>query len=82
MGGIAAVIGREPTPAFAAQLAEEYQRLLDVLSDAELREVAVKKVEGFTNEEIAAQLGRSLATIERKLQLIRHIWEKDRVPAE
>jgi DNA-directed RNA polymerase specialized sigma24 family protein len=80
MGGIAEVVGREPTPEFAAQLAEEYHRLLDVLGDAELRAVAVRKVEGFTNEEIAGQLGRSVGTVERKLQLIRRIWEKERSP--
>jgi DNA-directed RNA polymerase specialized sigma24 family protein len=80
-GGIAEVIGREPTPAFAAQLADEYNRLLDVLDDPLLRTVAVKKVEGFTNEEIASQIGRSLATVERKLQLIRRMWDKERCPA-
>jgi DNA-directed RNA polymerase specialized sigma24 family protein len=79
-GGLAEVIGREPTPAFAAQLAEEYHQLLEVLGDADLRSVAVRKVEGFTNEEIAVQIGRSLATVERKLQLIRRIWEKERNP--
>lgn len=79
-GGIAAVIGREPTPAFAAQLADEYQRLLDALEDPLLRAVAMKKVEGFTNEEIAVELGRSLATVERKLQLIRRLWNKERCP--
>lgn len=74
---IAEVIGREPTPAFVAQLAEDYQQLLDVLDGAILRRVAVRKVEGHTNEEIAAELGLSLATIERKLQLIRGIWRKN-----
>jgi DNA-directed RNA polymerase specialized sigma24 family protein len=82
--GIQEVIDREPTPEFALQLAEEYQLLLNVLDDADLRTVAVKKVEGFSNEEIAAHIGRSLATVERKLNLIRRIWEKEKaaVPPE
>jgi RNA polymerase sigma factor (sigma-70 family) len=71
------VIGREPTPAFAAQLAEEHERLLRVLDDEQLRLVASRKVEGYTNEEIAEQLGRSVATVERKLHLIRQIWQAE-----
>jgi RNA polymerase sigma factor (sigma-70 family) len=72
-----AVIGNEPTPAFAAQLAEEYHGLLNLLDDQQ-RLIAIRKVEGFTNEEIAAELGRSVATVERKLHLIREIWQQER----
>src|SRR5215831_12166142 len=39
------VVGDEPTPAFAAQVAEEYERLLDRLADETLRKVAVWKME-------------------------------------
>jgi DNA-directed RNA polymerase specialized sigma24 family protein len=65
------ILSREPTPVFAAQVAEEYQRLLDGLGDDRLRAVAVWKMEGYTNEEIAAKLGRTLRSVERKLQVIR-----------
>jgi DNA-directed RNA polymerase specialized sigma24 family protein len=71
------LISREPEPAFAAHVAEEYERLLELLGDAGLRSVAVWKLEGWTNEEIAAKLGRSSATVERKLRLIRDAWEKE-----
>jgi DNA-directed RNA polymerase specialized sigma24 family protein len=74
--GIEQILDREPTPEFAAQLAEEYQRLLDRLSDAELRLVAVWKLEGFTNAEIAAKLSCVEGTVERKLRVIRTIWGK------
>jgi DNA-directed RNA polymerase specialized sigma24 family protein len=74
--GLSAVIGREPTPSFAAQVAEECRRRLDRL-DGELREVALLKMEGYTNAEVAAKLGRSLATVERKLKLIRRTWEEE-----
>lgn len=67
------LISREPTPEFAAQLAEEYDRLLKVLGSEELSQLAVWKLEGFTNDEIAAKSGRSTRTIERKLTLIRKI---------
>jgi DNA-directed RNA polymerase specialized sigma24 family protein len=74
---LAEVLGREPTPELAAQAAEECQRLLDGLGDAGLRALAVAKMEGHTNREIARRLGRSLATVERKLALIRKIWEHE-----
>lgn len=67
--------GREPDPAFAAQVAEECEKLLMKLADANLRLIAVRKMEGFTNKEIAAELGCSLVTVERRLRLIRLEWE-------
>jgi DNA-directed RNA polymerase specialized sigma24 family protein len=74
------LIGREPDPALAAQVAEEYQRLLDGLGNDLLRSVAVAKLEGYTKAEIAARLGRAPATVARKLQLIREAWEKEVLP--
>jgi DNA-directed RNA polymerase specialized sigma24 family protein len=71
--------GPEPTPAFAAQVAEEYGRLLDRLDSPDLRTVAMRKVEGYDNEEIAAQLGCGLRTVERRLRLIRSVWEQEGV---
>ena len=72
--------GAEPDPALAAELAEESGRLLGMLPDGELRALAVRKLEGYTNEEIAGLLGCSRATVERRLALIRKRWEKE-VPA-
>ena len=43
-------------PRFAAMVAEECQRLLDGLRDEALRRVALLKMEGYTNEEIARRL--------------------------
>jgi RNA polymerase sigma factor (sigma-70 family) len=76
-GGIAQVVGNEPTPEFAAQVAEEYQRLLARLDNDELRTIAVAKLEGYTNEQLAGRLGCSLATVERRLRLIRKLWEDE-----
>ena len=70
------IMGQEPTPEFAAQMAEESQRLLDVLGDETLRSVAIWKMEGHTNEEIARLLGVVTRTVERKLGVIRGLWEK------
>jgi RNA polymerase sigma factor (sigma-70 family) len=80
--GLARLLSREPDPAFAAEVAEELRRLLDALPDEEVRQVALRKMEGFTNEEIADQRGCSLASIERKLKRIRARWEKELPAAE
>jgi DNA-directed RNA polymerase specialized sigma24 family protein len=80
--GLEQVVGSEPTPEFAAQMAEECQRLLGQLSAGDLREVAVMKMEGYSNEEIAAKLGCVPRTIERKVALIRTLWEDLAPPPE
>lgn len=74
------VVGDEPTPEFAAQVAEECERLLDRLGDATLRQVALWKMEGFTHEEIAGRLDCSQRTVARKLETIRIIWSKEPEP--
>jgi DNA-directed RNA polymerase specialized sigma24 family protein len=78
--GLEQLLDREPTPEFAAQLAEEYQRLLASLPDAELRSVAQWKMEGYSNEEIAAKLGCALRSVERKLKVIRTLWGSSESP--
>ena len=73
--GLAEVIGETPTPEFAAMMAEECSRLLAHLDD-DLRAVAVAKMEDCTNREIAQKLDCSLATIDRRLRLIRSLWRQ------
>ncbi|MCR9296456.1 MAG: sigma-70 family RNA polymerase sigma factor [bacterium] len=71
------IVAEEPTPAMAAQLLEEYERLLLILDDQKLQEIAVWKLQAYTNEQIAQKLGCSRRTIIRKLETIRLIWEED-----
>lgn len=72
--GLEMVAGDEPSPEFAAMVAEEYQRLLDALEDDGLRQVAVSRMEGYTCDEIAVQLGCARRTVARRLDLIRKTW--------
>jgi DNA-directed RNA polymerase specialized sigma24 family protein len=74
------VMGEEPTPEFAVQAAEQYHRLLACLPHKDLQQIAVWKMEGYTNEEIAERSGCAPRTIDRKLQLIRHLWEQEAEP--
>jgi DNA-directed RNA polymerase specialized sigma24 family protein len=67
----------EPTPEFAAMVAEEYQRLLAKLDTDELRRVALDRMEGYTTDEIAERLGVARRTVARRLDLIRRTWEDE-----
>jgi RNA polymerase sigma factor (sigma-70 family) len=71
------LIGREPDPAFAAQVAEELERLLGLLPDDELRQIVLLKLEGCTNEEIAARLDLLLKSVERRLSRVRKRWARE-----
>jgi len=73
-GGIGAVVGSTPTPEFAAQVSEEVQLLLGSLEDPTLREIALLKLEGYINREIAEKLDLSHRAVERKLALVRDTW--------
>ncbi len=77
---LAEVIGDAPTPEFAAMMAEQCQRLLEKLPRPRLKALAVAKMEGYTNKEIAKQFDCSVRTVERELHLIREIWEHEGLP--
>jgi RNA polymerase sigma factor (sigma-70 family) len=71
--GIDAVASAEPTPAFIVEMADTVGKMFSAL-DAQGRQLAKLKLQGYRNDEIAKKLGRSIATVERKLKLIRSIW--------
>jgi serine/threonine protein kinase len=60
----------QPSPEEKAIVLEELKHILQGLSP-ELRQIVVWKLEGFTNAEIAASIGRTVRCVELKLQLIR-----------
>jgi RNA polymerase sigma factor (sigma-70 family) len=69
-----------PTPAFAAEVADEVEQRLKILDadvSGKLRQVAIWKMEGYTNAEIAQQLGCASRTVERKLSIIRELWGEE-----
>jgi DNA-directed RNA polymerase specialized sigma24 family protein len=75
--GIERVIGREPTPAFAAEFADTCEHRFQMLPDETLRQVARLTLEGYTLAEIAGQLGISVAGAGRKLNRVRAIWSTE-----
>ena len=60
----------EPSPDEKIIVLEELERLLHGLTD-DLRRIILWKLEGFTNAEIAAMIGRTVRSVELKMQLIR-----------
>jgi DNA-directed RNA polymerase specialized sigma24 family protein len=75
VGPLAQVPGREPSPEFAALVADQCRQLLDALGDESLRQVALAKLEGCTDAEVATRLGCARRTVVRRLDLIRKIWQ-------
>ena len=69
--------GAGPSPELVASFSEECERMLAMLDVPELKQVALLKLEGHTNDEIAEQFGRPTRYVERKLQTIRAIWSQD-----
>lgn len=74
------LVSDTPTPEFLASLEEQHDRLLGLLRDDRLRQIAVFRIEGFTVPEIALDLQLSTRSIERKLKLIRGVWSKELQP--
>jgi hypothetical protein len=75
--GLTRILAREPTPDEAAVFAEGYERLVGKLTDETLRRVALLKLQGDSVEDIAWALHVSTRTVDRKLQLIRTVWERE-----
>src|SRR5262245_32166037 len=71
------LLSREPDPELAAEMSDEFDRLLGQLDDAQLRQIALWKVEGYTNGEIAQRLGCAERSVERKLHRIRLAWGEE-----
>ena len=69
---LARVDGGAPPPDRLASVSELLERL-----DDDLRRIVFLKRDGFTNEEIAQRVNRSVATIERRLRLLRDEWTQE-----
>ncbi len=65
------------SPDAAAALAETLENLLRNLGDQH-RQIALFKLEGRTNVEIAKLLDCAVSTVERRLRLIRRCWVEAR----
>lgn len=73
--GSVQIPGDASTPSAHAAAEEWWQHLFDQLPDDDCRRIVREKLDGATNHEIAERLGFSLRMVERRLQLVRKIWE-------
>lgn len=65
----------EPGPEFIVDLVDEARFVLDRLEPG-LRQVAVLKMRGLTNAEIADNVNLTCRSVERKLERIRRQWQE------
>ena len=66
-------------PDLIVMAAEQFQSLIERLRSKEaiFEPIALWKLEGYTNDEIAQRLGCSRSKVARKLELIRKTWEQE-----
>jgi hypothetical protein len=58
-----------------ALLNEALERRVQILKAADLRPSAIRELEGDTNAEIVEKRGRTIRSVERKIERIHAYWE-------
>lgn len=76
-GGLQNQPARVLTPEEDAATTDVVHRLLEALESDQLRAIAVMKMDGYSDVEIATEMNCTRSTINRKLQLIRGVWERE-----
>lgn len=71
---IAAAADAPAVADLSVHLLETCEEILRCLKDPMLEKICWLKIEGYGDGEIADQLGRSLRTIQRKIEVIRRKW--------
>lgn len=72
--GLEHIASAKPDDAYLNTLTQTSHELLEGL-DERLKEVAMLKLQGYKNQEIADKIGRSIKSVERYLATIRDEWE-------
>jgi DNA-directed RNA polymerase specialized sigma24 family protein len=67
-------VEQEPSAEEAAEVAEQCCRRLELLGDKVLQEVALARLDGYTDAEIATRFNRTRRWVQRRLEVIRGIW--------
>jgi DNA-directed RNA polymerase specialized sigma24 family protein len=70
-----AVADSRAGPEFEVLMADQCRRLLGLLQSARLEQVVLWKLDGYTNDEIAARLGLTRWSVGRMLNCVREIWQ-------
>ncbi len=67
----------EPGPEYVAAFNEQLARALQRLAEPLTREIALLRMEGYENREIADRLAISVSSVERKLRVVREVWAQE-----
>jgi len=73
----AEIVTIPPDPRYAIDLNEHYLWILEQLPGKILKEIAVRRIEGDSTDEIAADLQIAPSTVQRKLKIIRRIFKEN-----
>lgn len=65
----------EPAPDFVVQAKENLEQLISQLDNDVLCQICCLKLEGFRDGEIAEKLNCSRRTVQRKIEVIKKIWQ-------
>jgi len=72
----AEIVITPPDPRYALDFNEHYLWILDQLPGEILKEITVRRIEGNSTDEIAADLRIAPSTVQRKLKIIRRIFKE------
>lgn len=70
-------IGEEPSPEMVLMMQESVEEFFSQLGGGQLKQIAVAKLEGYSNAELAKRFSCSERTIERRLHLIREKCQQE-----
>jgi RNA polymerase sigma factor (sigma-70 family) len=66
-----------PSPEYVAEFNEHLSRAILRLDEGKTREVAVLRMEGYSNVEISKKLKISLSSVGRKMRVIQEVWKSE-----
>lgn len=74
----------QATPEFAQRVSAHFRRCIGLLGgwESPLRELAVGKLKGHSEEELGDKLGRTIQYVHSGLRIIRHRWKAMPEPAQ
>lgn len=79
---VSEAIGNEPSPEMVLMMQESLAQFFSHLGVGHLQELAVAKLEGYSNADLARRFGCSERTIERRLHLIREKCQQEMIVAD
>lgn len=71
------VMDDEFGPEYVAAFNDQLSAAIGRLNDEKTRAIALLKLEGYENRDIARQLELSLSSVERKLRVVREVWSRE-----